>query len=292
MITNALIVFCEGPHDLSFIHNILRYCFGATDAIGKTGKGLLFSEYPSPFNSLFKVSVDKHAAQDLSLDMAHKFFLPDKTIVKDDTMILLFNTGGKNNVDKIKILLQEFLLLKKQAKVFPDGAVSIISDVKYLFVYDADHNSPQKVAAWFNQEFGKNDSLDWEKPGFIVSENNCSSISSDKALFIWCGSSQQGTLEDILLPLYSNAREKEMTAARNFVTSHFEWDISASSDTRKYAQIAERNKAIICSAGQGQRPGKSLHVIINDSILCDSSTYKSSELIRPFIEFLANFSGI
>ena len=112
MITKTLIVFCEGPDDLSFVKNILKNCFEATDAIGKTGKGLLFSEYPSPFNSLFRVSVDKHAAQDLSLDMAHKFFLPDKTLVKDDNMILLFNTGGKNNVDKIKILLQEFLLLK------------------------------------------------------------------------------------------------------------------------------------------------------------------------------------
>jgi len=43
-----------------------------------------FSEYPAPFNQLFKTSMENHAAPDMSLDMAHKFFLPDKILYNEE----------------------------------------------------------------------------------------------------------------------------------------------------------------------------------------------------------------
>ncbi len=71
---NTLLVFCEGPHDVAFCRLVFKFCFEINKISWK------FSEYPSPFNQLFKASMEKHAAQDMSLDMAHKFFLPDRTL--------------------------------------------------------------------------------------------------------------------------------------------------------------------------------------------------------------------
>lgn len=68
---NALLVFCEGPRDAAFARRVFKHCLGFTKVEWKC------SEYPTPFNSLFRASVEKHAARYLSLDMAHKFFLLD-----------------------------------------------------------------------------------------------------------------------------------------------------------------------------------------------------------------------
>lgn len=86
----ALLVFCEGSHDIAFVQQVLKLCLGFHFVKWK------FSEYPSPFNSLFKKSVQDHAAGDLSLDMAHKFFLPDSVLQKSEHLVLLFNSGDSS----------------------------------------------------------------------------------------------------------------------------------------------------------------------------------------------------
>jgi hypothetical protein len=70
----ALLAFCEGPHDVAFVRRVLRHNLGFEKVEWR------FSEFPAPFNSLFKSSMNRHAARDLSLDMAHKFYLPDHVL--------------------------------------------------------------------------------------------------------------------------------------------------------------------------------------------------------------------
>lgn len=83
----ALLVFCEGSHDVAFVQQVLKLCLGFQKVKWK------FREYPSPFNSLFKKSVQDHAAGDLTLDMAHKFFLPDSVLQKSEHLVLLALLG-------------------------------------------------------------------------------------------------------------------------------------------------------------------------------------------------------
>jgi hypothetical protein len=86
---------------------MFKHCFDMSQMSWK------FSEYPAPFNQLFKTSMENHAAQDMSLDMAHKSFLPDKTLYNEERklLVLLFNTGGKSKTDNPKFFLKDFLPL-------------------------------------------------------------------------------------------------------------------------------------------------------------------------------------
>ncbi|KHD08014.1 hypothetical protein PN36_04650 [Candidatus Thiomargarita nelsonii] len=130
---NALLVFCEGPHDVAFCRLMFKYCFDISQIAWK------FSEYPAPFNQLFKTSMENHAAQDMSL--AHKFFLPDKTLYneKRKLLVLLFNTGGKSKTDNPKNFLKDFLPLFENREVFSGDAKKIVNNCSYLFLYDRDH---------------------------------------------------------------------------------------------------------------------------------------------------------
>ncbi|MBW1649678.1 MAG: hypothetical protein JRJ44_03165 [Deltaproteobacteria bacterium] len=82
---NALIIFCEGAHDVAFCRLAFKYHFNINKINWK------FSEYPAPLNQLFKTNIKKHAAKDMSLDMAHKFFLPDKTLYSKEKKTGFFN---------------------------------------------------------------------------------------------------------------------------------------------------------------------------------------------------------
>jgi hypothetical protein len=149
---NALLVFCEGPHDVAFCRLMFKYCFNISQISWK------FSQYPAPFNQLFKTSMENHAAQDMSLDMAHKFFLPDRTLYdeKRKLLVLLFNTGGKSKTDNPKNFIKNFLPLLKQSKVFPGDAKKIVNNCSYLFLYDRDHKEPSEVFL-----LCKNDITNW-----------------------------------------------------------------------------------------------------------------------------------
>ncbi len=82
---NALIIFCEGAHDVTFCRLAFKYHFNINKINWK------FSEYPAPLNQLFQNNIKKHAAKDMSLDMAHKFFLPDKTLYSKEKKTGFFN---------------------------------------------------------------------------------------------------------------------------------------------------------------------------------------------------------
>lgn len=123
----ALMIFCEGPHDVAFCRFVFRRCLG----IDKVG--WKFSEYPSPLNQLFRSSMEKHAHKDLSLDMAHKFFLPDRTLYSEEHnyLVLLFNAGGKSRMDNPRNFLSDFLPLLEMSRVFPGDAEKAVSEASY-----------------------------------------------------------------------------------------------------------------------------------------------------------------
>ena len=129
---NALIIFSEGPHDLAYVRMILK------NLMDFSVEKLKFSEMPSPFHKLFETAVKTHAAQDMSLDMTHKFFLPDTVLRNDNNIVFLFNCGGKTKYDKVITLLSTYIPLFEEAETFAQGANEITQSVQYLFLYDAD----------------------------------------------------------------------------------------------------------------------------------------------------------
>jgi len=89
----ALLAFCEGSHDVAFVRRVLRSCLNFEKVDWR------FSEFPSPLNSLFKANVNRHAAQDLSLDMAHKFYLPDHVLRRD----IRSHLSGLSNEEELRV---------------------------------------------------------------------------------------------------------------------------------------------------------------------------------------------
>lgn len=285
----ALLVFCEGPHDVAFIQQVLKICLNFEKVTWT------FSQYPSPFNSLFKNSVQKHAADDLSLDMAHKFFLPDSVWKKDEVLILVFNTGGKSQTEKVKTLLKSFLTLLEQAKTFPENSASIITKAKYLFLYDADHIG---TAALFNEIkqifLVIEDEPSWSFDDWnFLNEYPFGAIAEDKAAYIWSLNPKNGTLEDILLPMFEKDQEKLVDKATGFVDSGiFLWETEHKKLKTRFAEIAARKKAIITCAGQREKTGSSMNVIIGQAKLITENTFISDNNVKAFVAFIEQFLGV
>lgn len=69
--TNIHLMFCEGPHDAAFLNRLLK------KQVGYEKVELKLSELPYPISNVLQQSFKTRAADDLRLDLAKKFFLPD-----------------------------------------------------------------------------------------------------------------------------------------------------------------------------------------------------------------------
>lgn len=285
---NALLVFCEGAHDIAFVQQVLKLCLGFTRTKWK------LSEHPAPFDKLFSTSVKNHVAQDLSLDMARKFFLPDSVWQKDKDVILLFNSGGSTQNDKVKALLANFLTLFYKGTAFSQSAEIRVNQARYLFLYDADDVG---AAAWFNkikQDFAIIDDEsswvfgEWE----FLPNNPFGAIADNKAAYIWGEVEHNGTLEDLLLPMFEAEQQPLMQASCKFVDSAFSWDVDGQGAKSAIAEMGKRKKAIITCAGQRQKPGSPMSAILDQAKLITKSTLTNNSHVRLFVEFMEKFMEI
>jgi hypothetical protein len=276
---NASLIFCEGAHDVIFVRKLLKLLMNYQD------QNIKFSELPSPFNSLFKKSVEKHAADDLSLNMAHKFFLPDFILKKDDKFVCVFNTGGQGNINKIKNFLSDFIPLFENARIFPSNAENICSTIKYLFIYDADELGIEGRVCEFSKHF--ND-IEFNTSDWQYTSSDFARISSNKAIYVWGESSQRGTLEDILVSVFQH-RETDIStmdiskeAMSNLYSIDPEIPLSVS-------RRAKYNKAVMTTAGQKDKPGQALSTIIKETNFVSSDSLTSNERVSDFVSFIRSF---
>lgn len=283
----ALLVFCEGPHDAAFVRQVVQYCFDFRRVEWK------FSEFPAPFNQLFRSSVERHAASDLSLDMAHKFFLPDRVMVKDDHVLLIFNSGGSSNADRLKTFLADFLTLLSQAAVFPHDAPTVISQTRYLFLYDADHLGVERIRSQTSLKFAEIDGSPWLQDHWItVKGNPYAAFTGDKAVYVWGGTEERGTLEDILLPMFEQSQPVRINKAASAVDGIFTWEVDSANVKQAVAEGAKRKKSIITVAGQREKPGMSMNVILDQAGLIDKDSFTADTEVVRFSVFLGNFIGL
>lgn len=275
----AILVFCEGPHDVAFVKKVFRI------QLEFEKLEVPFSELPSPFHHLFKQTVLTHSAKDLSLDMAHKFFLPDIIFQKDDYFVFIYNSGGKSKYDTIRQLISLFMPLHAQAKTFAQGS-AIVSNVKYLFLYDADDIGLSVVADQIKSEFEIIDdepflSEEWQNSA----RSHFGLIANDKAIYTWGASPQQGTLEDLIYPMFETDQNGLMDKAYIAINDMFTWDDTVSAQ-------AKRKKATITLIGQRKKPGLPMSMVLGETDLITKATWKSHAMVNDFVDFLKDFAGI
>jgi hypothetical protein len=285
---NALLIFCEGDHDIAYIRTVLRKVMGYTRVV------LKFSEMPYPFSNLFKTTVKNHSAGDMSLDMAHKFFLPDEILNKNDNMIILFKSGGNTKYETIRTLLSDYLVLFNEKNKFDNKENDCIDIYKYLFVFDLDADGINKILKTVTDELNKINGYDFITAPWINSGSDFGKISDDKAVFAWGDPDGKGTIEDILLSMIKSNIEKRpiIEQSEKAMSEMFQWDTKNSDVQHRIAELAKYKKSVITTAGQRAKPGKSLHVIIRESGLVTEDMLRNSEQTKQFIRFVDDFFGI
>lgn len=286
---DILVVFCEGPHDVAFVSKVMTHCLD----FKKPKPAWVFSEYPSPLDKLFSSSVKRHAQKDLRLDMAHKFFLPDAVFERENHLILLFNSGGKTQADKVSTLLSELLDLLEDAESATYGEnPRFVAKARYLFLYDADDwgldTTCRKAREWF-ATVGERAWLDSD----LQADADCqfAAVNGDKALYIWGETPNEGTLEDWLHPLFDKTSHELVEKATAALDDMFDWELVHSKRKQAIANAADRKKAILTVAGQKQKSGYSMNVIVGQTDMISSDDLKTDEKVKAFADFVARFAS-
>ncbi|MCT6699296.1 DUF3226 domain-containing protein [Rheinheimera sp. 4Y26] len=280
---DILVLFCEGPHDSAFVKLVF------SRLLAFKNENIKLSEMPYPFGKLFKNIINSHAADDFSLSMAHKFFLPDTVMSKENHYVFIFNSGGKDEYEKIKQFIRRLVPLVNVANVFYDDATSITSSIKYLFLYDADIQTVEQIATKLRQELsdisdGNFMSSDWADSGYISGR-----VIEDKSLYVWGNEQNVGTLEDLLIPMLQSNYPEKVSQADQHLSEVFQWDTENNSPQRAVAEKAKKQKAIITVMGQRDKPGSSLNVVLGQSNLFTEQVLLTSEPTKKFVEFVKEF---
>jgi len=284
---NSLLIFCEGPHDVTYVGMVLR------KLLGFKKHEVIFSELPYPFGSLFESTVSRHVAQDLSMNMAHKFFLPDSVFKNDDQFVFVYNSGGSTQYDKVRELLSDYMpAFSKEAAVFAKADLEVATSLKYLFTYDADTHGLDSIAAKISTEF--NEILgrpflshQWEES----SHSDFGRNQGSKGVYVWGSTPDEGTLEDVISPLFASDQAQLMEQAEESLSNLFHWDVDSSDQVKSIAEKSKKAKASIALAGQRKKPGSSMAVILGQSKLLKDNTLKNDEKTKDFALFVKDLMG-
>lgn len=281
----ALLVFCEGKHEVAFMHRLLTKCLGFSDV------QYSFSEYPSPFKQMFKENVERHMRSDHSLDSVHSFYLPVEVLESSDLIVLLFDARGIPNMPSVGRFLDGFLEILENAETFRSD--SWVKNARYLFLYDADARGAERLRAKIKKTFatvGQRPFLtaDWS----IDASDSGAATAAEIGVYIWSGEQGLGTIEDVLMPVVRACDPSRVDKAERCVDDLFVWEVDSPKLKRCVSQRASRQKAIMTLLGQKNKPGSSLNVIIDQTDLLEQTTLLADTRVSSFARFLAGFIGI
>lgn len=225
--------------------------------------------------------------------MAHKFFLPDQVLIRENHVVLLFNSGGKTQTDKVKSLLSDFLPLLENAKIFPGDASTVVTDARYLFLYDADDWGTEKTREECKKAFSEIEGHHWLSGSWIVNQGNpFAAVDNEKAVYIWGASCENGTLEDLLLPLFNLDNPVLIEQVSIAIDKIFSWDIYNENLEKAVAEDSRRKKAIITLAGQRKKPGGSMNVILDQAKMVSKTTLTVDTNAVAFAKFIMGFTEL
>ena len=275
----AVLVFCEGRHDIVFTQRSLG-THAECEWVDK-----LISELPSPFGpggvarrGLIAQRIDRHALGDLSVrDALHPPLPSFESIVESvstDTMFFMIRTHGQDQSDDILKLLQD---LAATLTNVPTGTFEV-SEYAAAFLFDANGEGVSATLAGFCERyrthFGDLESLEHGKWA--------ESTTVPVGCFVFHRGTDDpvGTIEDHLAPMVKGAWPKRYVEAERFVDGNKHLDDKVS------VREAERLKALITVTGQFNHPGDPMSIVINRGGL-PREQFEGSELSKELAAFLA-----
>ena len=278
------LMFCEGPHDAAFLNRLLK------TQLGFTKVDLKLSELPYPISNVLQQSFKTRAAEDLRLDLAKKFFLPDYLVARDAMLVMVFNYGGSNRQASMSPFLENVFLLLSEAAFSGAGqsanpprfSYTIFADADVLGLVGARNQVKADLAtiggtAWLNCTW-----TDLEGTGAVTQV----SAFGPTAAYIWKKwTEDNGTLEDIVLECLSGDAGLQQTL--EFLDARFSWNPRADATREEMcATAAKRLKAAFCVEGQRKKPGGSLGVVLDQANLLKSEVMEKSAAVQDCLAFL------
>ena len=277
------LMFCEGPHDASFLHRLLKTQLGFLTVKPK------LSDLPYPISNVLQQSFRTRVADDLRLDLAKKFFLPDYLVVLDATLVMIFNYGGSNRRASMSPFLEAVFTLL--------GAPAFAGAAKPQFTYtvftDADDLGIVRALEEIRVDLATIGGLGWLESAWKevggTSAFTQGSAFGPTAAYIWKKwAEDNGTLEDVILECLSGDAGLQQTRA--FLNARFSWQPAAGATPKEICAAKARHlKAAFCVEGQHRKPGGSLGVVLDQTDLLKPEAMKTSAAIQDCVAFLSNW---
>ena len=283
----AHLMFCEGPHDAAFVNHLLKR------ELGFRQQKLKLSELPYPLANVLKTSFQNRASEDLRLDLARRFFLPEYVLAQDSTLVLVFSYGGSNRKDSMQPFLDA---------VFTLLAVTSFSSIEqpaerpaysYTIFADADARGASDTRQLIGSEFSKVGDVDWLSDAWVpIKTTKAATQTTDfgpAAAYVWRkGEEDGGTLEDLVLECLVGDANLQKTL--EYMDSRFDWSPPAGAEPEQVcSHAAARLKAAFCVEGQRKKPGGSLAVILGQSELLGADELKRSTAVQDCVAFLTDW---
>lgn len=271
----AVLVFCEGAHDVAFIRRSLHALGGYVDVKKPIG------ELPSPFGGsttlpkgLIATRLDKQDIEDFKLDNEYpptpKY---DAFVGKDssDTVFVLLRAGGQDTAEQVIDLLGDLAAVFKLAQV----AQFDVTEYAVAVFCDADAKGLTAKLETFQQNYSAylGDLSRAEHAKWIAT------ATVPVGIFVFHDvATQTGTLEDHLAPMVESWTPDRYAGARNFIEGNRKPGDPVWNDE------AKRLKAILTATGQFGQPGYSLSVILRNGLPDDK--FSTSQASKALVEFL------
>ena len=272
----AVLVFCEGAHDVAFVRRSLHALGGYNDVKKPIGK------LPTPFGAndktvgrgLIAARFDQQDIEEFRLDNEYpptpKY---DSFIGREssDAMFVLIRAGGKYATKQVIDLLRDLAVAFDVAQV----AQYDVTEYAVAVLYDADAEGLTASLEKFRQNYGAHlgDLSRAEHAKWIAT------ATVPVGVFVFHNvATRTGTLEDHLAPMVESWTPDRYAGAKAFIDDNKRPDDTASRDQ------AKRLKAIFTVTGQFGHPGTSLSVILRDGL--PHERFLTSPASRALVEFL------
>lgn len=281
--SNVHLLFCEGPHDAAFLNRLLK------NHLGFKKIELKISELPYPIRDVLQQSFKTRAADDLRLDLAKKFFLPDFLVESDTTVAMVFNYGGSNRqVSMTSFLKNVFDLLDAPAFAGMDSAEC--PKYAYALFADADMLGISGARALISKDLATIGDSAWLSSDWTAL-NHSTAVMQETAFgptsaYIWKKSAEDnGTLEDIVLECLASNEGLQKTL--QFLDERFNWNPPINASPKQVcASAVKRLKAAFCVEGQREKPGMSLGVVLDQTDLLRQEAIDNSLAVKDCLTFL------
>ncbi len=284
MANNFIFILTEGDHDAAFIYRILK-------ANGFRTYSEKIGNFPPPLNDFLQADIKNITIPDVKIEVAKVRFLPNEVLNKDNNLLLIYTLGG----DQVK-QLRASLIKTLNAFNMPDpdalqAAPEI--DISVLYFFDADDKGVNYRLKEVKDEL--NEIFEIENLSNTLLNNELLEIGDMVfgAHIFARPETDEGMLEDILLPLMAQDNDDIFLAARQFLSIHpktnlfsdkltYDGAILKKVNKQKYAE----KKSLIGTVGQLQKSGKSNTVCIRDSDYLNDTKINENPSCIEILEFI------